>query len=765
MTKKHYENFFTARTLFIFVLFMLVLCSTAMAETATIAWDPNPEPDIYGYKVFYGTESRNYTDHVDVNSPTQTQVEITGLLAGNTYYFAVKAVDLAGQESDFSDEVSRTYELPNVVPEAGLTASPESGIAPIEVVFSSTSTDSDGNIVSTEWNFGDGATASGTSAVHTYTSAGTYTVTLTVTDDDGAIAQVSRQINVAENQVPVASIDMDNTSGFAPVSIEFSAAGSSDSDGSITQYAWNFGDGTTTTGETAAHTYETPGTYTVTLTVTDDKGADDSETAQIEVKQGYTYTWVLGENSASDLTGTCDDTYININTENYADSDSLRTYTWPTDEAANAIIMKWNLSALPQDAEIQSATLELYLKEARGDDPYEISAHRIVGVDPIIDACTGETFDGTSPWTNNTSLAQDNIAPAVSVTVIDTAAGFKAWDITGIAQAWIEIPGENHGVLLNADTTAASDSFRYFASSQAADKAVRPRLTITFITEQQPDLPPRAEAAADTLSGKAPLTVNFSAEGSHDAENSLTYSWNFDDGSDTAEGITAAHQYIQAGTFHAVLTVTDGAGQTDTAELTIEVVENQAPVASAQADVTSGYAPLTVLFDAGNSTDSDGNIAAWSWDFNSDGVEDAEGVSVEHTFTEAGEYNVTLTVTDDSGATAQDTSVTISVTRNAAPEITGFSATPDALNNPGMQASFNADVTDPEGEAVTVHIDFGNGQSATQLPAECTYAQTGTYNVTLTAEDEDGNQSTATITVQVTDKTPAKPYNIVLTAN
>ena len=677
MIKKSNLKKFTARMFLIGFFLFSALCSMAYAETATIAWDPNPEPDIYGYKVFYGTESRNYTETVEVIGANNTTVTINGLLPGNTYYFAVKAVDLAGQESDFSDEVSRTYELPNTA--------------------------------------------------------------------------------------PAAHLDLDTVSGFAPLTANFSGAGSTDSDGSIVEYVWNFGDGTTAYGVDASHTFNAPGTYTVTLTVTDDDGAADTATAQIEVKQGYTYTWVLGDNTGADLMGTCQDTYININDENYATSESLRTYTWPTDTAANAIIMKWNLEALPQDAEIRSATLELYLNEAGGDEAYDISAHRIIGVDPVIDACTGETWDGTTAWTNGTALAQDNIDEAQGVTTVDTEPGFKAWDITNIARTWIEAPDNNYGVLLNADTTAASDSFRYFASSQASDAATRPRLTITFVSEQQLDLPPRAKAAADTLTGKAPLTVNFSAEGSHDTEGNLEYSWDFGDGT-TGNGITAVHEYASVGTFTAVLTVTDTAGQTDTAELTITTVPNQPPQAAATADVTAGEAPLTVLFDAGASQDSDGNIVSWSWDFNGDGVEDAQGITVEHTFTEAGEYHVTLTVTDDSGASSRDSDIIITVTSNKPPVIGNFTATPDALNNPKMTATFNADISDPENGDITVSIDFGNGQSAATLPAQCTYNQTGTYNVTLTVTDDHGNEATATLQMVVTDQKPQKPFNITLVA-
>ncbi len=764
MNKKHYKKFLIQRSLLIALLFVIGACFSALAETVTIAWDPNPEPDIYGYKVFYGTESRNYTHEVDVTGPTNTSVQITDLEPGNTYYFAVKAVDISGQESDFSEEVSKTFELPNVPPTADFTVSAQSGIAPVEITFVSTSSDSDGTIVGTQWAFGDGTTGAGPAIGHTFTAPGTYTVTMTVTDDAGAETQASTEIVVEENRLPSASIDMDTSSGFAPVEISVSAENSSDPDGSITQYTWEFGDGTTAQGMSTTHTYTSPGSYTVVLTVTDDKGGTDTETAMVEVKQGYTYTWVLGENSISDLTGTCEDTYLNKNSENYAEADTLRTYTWPTDTAANAIVMKWNLSTLPQDAEIKSASLELYLTDSGGDDPYEIGAYRLTGVDPVIYACTGETYDGTNPWTNDTPLAQDNISVAESTTAVDTARGFKGWDITDMVKQWMDVPAENYGVLLNPDTTASSDSFRYFASSQAEDQALRPKLTITFVSSQHLDLPPRAVAAADRLTGKAPLTVNFNAQGSHDTENSLSYSWNFGDGSANAAGMDTAHTFDIPGIYQVQLTVTDAAGQSDSAELNIEVTENQVPVASAQADMTAGEAPLTVLFDAAGSSDSDGAIVTYSWDFNSDGIEDAEGMTVEHTFTEAGQYRVTLTVTDDSGASARDTGIVIEVTDNNVPQISDFSVTPEVIENPFTQATFNATVSDPDNDPVTIHVDCGNGTGTDVLPAVCTYSQTGSYQVTLTADDHRGGKVSSTLTVQVNNKKPATPFNLIVTA-
>src|SRR5690606_31670996 len=135
------------------------------------------------------------------------------------------------------------------------------------------STDADGTVVSYAWSFGDGETATGaTPPDHVYDAAGTYTVTLTVTDDDGATDTETKTVTVTAgvpgNEDPEAAFTVNATD----LGVAVDGSDSTDSDGTVASYAWAFGDGATDTGETATHTYAAPGTYTITLTVTDDVG-------------------------------------------------------------------------------------------------------------------------------------------------------------------------------------------------------------------------------------------------------------------------------------------------------------------------------------------------------------------------------------------------------------------------------------------------------------------------------------------------------------
>jgi PKD repeat protein len=146
----------------------------------------------------------------------------------------------------------------------------------------SASTDPDGNIVAYSWQFGDGQQRlndDDPEQPHTYASPGVYTVTLTGRDDDGAETTVSQDVAVDVNAPPTASFTVSCT--LLACSVDGSA--SSDPDGTITSYAWTFGDGDAATGATADHTYSRPGTYTIGLTVTDDRGDEVSATRQVTV--------------------------------------------------------------------------------------------------------------------------------------------------------------------------------------------------------------------------------------------------------------------------------------------------------------------------------------------------------------------------------------------------------------------------------------------------------------------------------------------------
>lgn len=175
-------------------------------------------------------------------------------------------------------------------PVAAIKSSTDRGVAPTTVQFDGTgSTAYNGaTITNYTWDFGDGTgQVNGSTPTHVYSSAGSYTVTLTVTDSNGQTDSASNTEAVtATDQPPTASFIWGALNTSNPTNMSFDASASNDVDGQITSYSWNFGDGTSSTGVLPTHSYATAGTYPVTLTVTDNGGLSASQCQGVQTDSG-----------------------------------------------------------------------------------------------------------------------------------------------------------------------------------------------------------------------------------------------------------------------------------------------------------------------------------------------------------------------------------------------------------------------------------------------------------------------------------------------
>ncbi len=173
---------------------------------------------------------------------------------------------------------------------------PTSALVDETVTFDSgDSYDPDGTIVSYVWDFGDsGASAVAVAAqsgdsrmAHSYSASGSYQVTLTIADDGGLSDTVTHMIVIEDlvlNQPPTAVIN-GPTSGLVGELLTFDASSSSDPDGMIASYTWDFGDGSTAVGMTVNHSYNAAGTYHLILTITDDDGLSDTSTYTLLIEE------------------------------------------------------------------------------------------------------------------------------------------------------------------------------------------------------------------------------------------------------------------------------------------------------------------------------------------------------------------------------------------------------------------------------------------------------------------------------------------------
>jgi PKD repeat protein len=237
------------------------------------------------------------------------------------------------------------------------------------------------------------------------------------------------------------------------------------------------------------------------------------------------------------------------------------------------------------------------------------------------------------------------------------------------------------------------------------------------------------------------LTVAFT-DGSSDADGTVTaWSWDFGDGN-TSQAQNPNHTYAAGGAYEVTLTVTDNEGAMGSTTQTISVTNpnNVGPAAGFSA-VPDG---LTVSF-TDESADADGTVTEWSWDFGDGSSSQAQ--NPEHTYGAGGDYLVTLTVTDDDGATDSETQ-TVSVTSPGnQPPVAHFTAVPTDLTVQFTNLSY-----DPDGEVISYLWDFGDGNISVNRSPVHTYAEAGTYTVTLTVADN--YIATALETQDVTVQSP-----------
>jgi len=238
----------------------------ALAGNVSLTWDPVTTAPVVGYKIHLGTAPGSYATRIDTGNATSYTVP--ALTDGATYYFAVSAYNAALDESGYSNEVVRT--VPSSAPVPQFTAATTSGAAPLTVNFTSGST---GTIDTHAWTFGDGTTSAAQNPSKLYSAAGTYTVSLTVSGPGGANTLTRAgyiTVIAAPTPAPVAQFVAATTSGLAPLTVNFTST----STGSISGYAWTFGDGTTSAMQNPAKIYTAAGAYTVSLTVTGPGGSN-----------------------------------------------------------------------------------------------------------------------------------------------------------------------------------------------------------------------------------------------------------------------------------------------------------------------------------------------------------------------------------------------------------------------------------------------------------------------------------------------------------
>lgn len=613
-------------------------------------------------------------------------------------------------------------------PSALIRAVPESGSAPLEVNFSSLSSDPDGDALSCSWNFGDLQIASQCSVNHTYENPGEYIATLTVADLHGGrdsdvilikvlyVDRISPAVDVvhspaspytgepltitatASDNDQVASIDIFiddvnvKTCGFTPCAYTttFQDAGShvynasagdptgnrgasllkdftvvqnnppdgniispasdetifegqsinfqsqaSDPDGHDVSYLWDF-DGAAADSNIqnpGSIVFSTPGTYTVTLIVSDVLGLADPtpDSRVIHVNPLDLTAPSISNVAVSSITH------------------SSATISWDTDEASTSLVFYRNSTGNFQKTDSPGTTHYVYLTDLSPSTMYYFAVN------------SSDVYGNT-----NQSDEQQFATPSkpAEIAICSDTDSDTYPTINPDMNGTLRIRGDGTYLDTCLDAYTLKEVYCFTKNDFTPSYA-----TITCNDGCRPEArcnkKPSAEISASAVSGMAPLSVDFSSLSSDPDGDTLACTWDFDNGQSSF--CSATHVFTNGGEFLVNLTVDDGYGGINSTNVTINVIANQAPngIINEPNDMVIISAGQGVYF-SGTGTDPDNNLPlSYLWDFGggaaNTNIEDPGYV----VFNTPGIFNVYFTVTDSLGLAdpSPDTRVVI-VTSN-----------------------------------------------------------------------------------------------------
>lgn len=360
--------------------------------------------------------------------------------------------------------------------------------------------------------------------------------------------------------------------------------------------------------------------------------------------------------------------------------------------------------------------------------------------------------DNTVP-TSEFQYTPENPTPAEEITFDASGSNDPDGSITGYS--W-DLNGD--GSYTKSGETVSheyDDSGEYSVSLRVTDNDGATDVSSKTVSVESPDQDPIARVETSSRSVEVREDITFDASESKDPDGQIEqYRWDFADGTTETAGETVKHAYDSPGEYNVRLTVTDTDGNSDSTGTTVSVSRgNEKPSVSLDVESDNPVVGTTVTFDGSQSSDPDGSISAYQWDFNGDGTQDATGQQVEYTYEDPGNYTVTLTVVDNEGASVtRERQITVDEPENKPPTARFDVST--SSPRVGDPIRFDATTsTDPDGTIEEYRWDFnGDGtRDTTGRRVEHAYDSPGEYTITLTVVDDEGETSSSRGQVTVSE--------------
>lgn len=564
-------------------------------------------------------------------------------------------------------------------PVADFTANATAGCSPLTVTFTDLST---GNPTSWNWEFSNGTLSNVRNPVVTFSSPGTYSVKLVVQNSTG-IAQIERIDYITVFPSPSANFTANMTLACVPATIQFTDASTSGA-GSIISWAWDFGDGATSTLQNPTHTYTNVGFYTVVLTVTSSTGCKHTQARS-------SYIRVVGSiNTDFNFTppNTCQPPFL-VNFQNQSAGPGNISYSWDFGNSQTSTAVN------------PSAT---YL--APGTYTVRLNASSDLG-------CTGSTQktitigSTTTDFTVPASICLN--VPANFINNSSPAPLSASWDFgDGTVSGQINpskaftAPGTYTVKMIN----------RYSSCTDSVSKTV----TVSA-------LPAVNFMANDSTFCQAPATVQFTDL----TPGAVSWEWDFGDGS-TSTQQNPSHTYAQEGAYTVRLTAITAGGCKNT-EIKAGFIIVRSPElfinVPAGGCVPFSYTPTFTY----STIDS---LASYTWDLGEPGAIFNVRNPPPYIYNNPGNYNISLTITTVSGCTKTITEP--AGVRTGVPPTVAFTVNPVDDCASTMFTFTDQSITTP-GALVEWAWAFGDGATSTDQNPTHQFIDTGMLVITLTVSN------------------------------
>lgn len=656
-----------------------------ITDTSTVTVNPNPTAAFTAPNVCDGN-AMQFTDNSTPTpisqwswdfgdgSGTSTQQNPAYTYPGSgSYTVKLKVTNGNG----CSDSITQNITI-DPLPTPAFTATP--ACPTFGTIFADNSTVGTGTVTGWKWDFGDGGTSTTQNPTHNYGAGGTYTVKLIATSSSGCVDSITQ--NVVIPYKPVANMTWDTVCLGDPTTF---ADLSTVTNGTITGWNWNFGDGNTSTTQNPTNTYATPGTYTVTLIVTSNDGCTDTITGSVPVS-----TVPVANFSANTA---CDGFATQFTDLSTVSAGAISQWSWDFGDGSGTSTQKNPGYTYPGPG---SYNVKLIVAAGSGcSDSITLTVNVMPLPQPSFTQ-TDQCANSAMNFNNTSTISSGTIAS-------------YGWDFGDGNTSTQQNPSHTY-------TSPGSYTVRLIAvSDSGCVDSVKQTVNVFAL--------PVADFSADTVC----LTQATCFKDLSTVQNSNIngWQWVFGDGSPIDSTSNPCHTYSTSGTFNVTLIARSAQGCTGSKNRTILINGN--PTAGMSVSNIC-QADLAQFVD--QSTITSGTITGWEWNFG-DGTATSSQQNPNHGYTNPGSYNVQLVAFAGSGCS--DT-ITGSITVNPMPTADfNFTSVCD-----GNQLPFT-DVSNVSGGVITSwNWNFGDGNTSTAQNPTNAYPGAGSYNVQLIVTTDSG---------------------------